>query len=75
MSEATTDHQVMLPYPDHGEPTVGACRCGWTVIYGWGQHGDGQDAAERHISDTTRTEPVVTSQLSGKRYVMPGLSL
>jgi len=75
MAARVTNHSVTLPYPDRGEPTVGRCTCGWSVVYGWGHHGDGQDAGEQHISDTTLTEPVVMEQFGGARFVIPGRSL
>jgi hypothetical protein len=68
-------HTVRLPYPDRREPTVGTCRCGWTVVYGWGQHGDAVQAAGDHIEAQELAEPVETAQMNGDRMIFPGRSL
>ncbi len=68
-------HAVSLPHPDKAEPTVGSCRCGWTVIYGWGGHGDAAVCASEHIESATHSEPVETSEMSGDRMIFPGRSL
>jgi hypothetical protein len=68
-------HHVTLPYPDETEPTVGTCACGWTVVYGWGEHSEALDEAGTHVEAETRTEPIELEQMSGKRFVIPGRSL
>jgi hypothetical protein len=72
---AVTVHRVALPYPDRDEPTVGRCDCGWSVVYRWGEHGDGQDAAIRHVIDDSLTKAVVLEQFDGTRFVVSGETL
>lgn len=68
-------HAVRLPYPDRQEATIGTCTCGWTVVYGWGGHGDAVSAAGDHIEREERTEWIELDELSGMRQVIPGRSL
>lgn len=72
---AAVSHTVTLPHPDRGEPTVGRCTCGWTVLYGWGEHGQAVDAGADHIRAEARAEPVETATLAGERRLYEGTSL
>lgn len=69
-------HTVGLPHPPRtGEDIVGTCTCGWEISYGWGGHGAASDAAEEHVRQEERAEPVAHRHGSGHITVFGGLSL
>jgi len=69
------NHAATLPYPDRTEPTAGSCLCGWTVVYGWGEHGDAADAAAGHIKRTAKCDTYEIRTGTGERRIRSGGSL